>query len=127
MAHFLTKEKRLLIFNKYNGKCAYCGIDLDFNLFHVDHIIPKRRGDTQDYLNKYSKGIIKGKDNLDNLNPSCCSCNSSKSTFTLDQWRNEINLKYNRLIRYDSTFKLLVRFKIIKKNEKEILFYFETL
>ena len=33
----MTKKERELIFNKYNGKCAYCGCELKKG-WHIDHI-----------------------------------------------------------------------------------------
>lgn len=68
------KSVRELIFKKYNGKCAYCGIDLDnnnlnnINYMQIDHMIPK-------------------KDYIDNYNPSCKSCNSQKKNKTVDEYR----------------------------------------
>jgi 5-methylcytosine-specific restriction endonuclease McrA len=38
----MTKKDRQLIFDKYNGKCAYCGCDLKKG-WHVDHVEPVRR------------------------------------------------------------------------------------
>lgn len=32
-------KKRQIIFDKYNGKCAYCGCELQ-KLWHIDHIEP---------------------------------------------------------------------------------------
>ena len=36
------KEKREFIFNKFGGKCAYCGCDLQKG-WHVDELEPIRR------------------------------------------------------------------------------------
>ena len=33
----MKKIERELIFNKYNGKCAYCGCELKKG-WHIDHI-----------------------------------------------------------------------------------------
>lgn len=50
------KDKiRAIVFDKYNGKCAYCGVDL-MKGWNVDHIKPQVFGGTND---------------LDNLNSSC--------------------------------------------------------
>ena len=34
-----TQKDRQILFNKYEGKCAYCGDDLKKG-WHVDHIEP---------------------------------------------------------------------------------------
>lgn len=122
----LDKAKQRLrwdIFKKYNGRCAYCGCEIDFYNFHIDHITPKRRGDSISYCEKY--GIEKGKDCIDNYNPSCASCNLSKSVFTLEVWRSEIFKKIERLSKYNTSFNLLHRFGVIKIVNKPVVFYFE--
>lgn len=61
---FLTsKKKRLLLYRKYDGKCANCGTDLPDN-WHADHVVP------------HSKG---GETTLQQMQPLCPSCNLTKS------------------------------------------------
>jgi len=52
---------------------------------------------------------------------------SSKSVFSIEQWREEIEKKYDRLIRDSSTFRILIRFGIVKRSRKKVKFYFENL
>ena len=61
-------------------------------------------------IQEYNKYL---ENKIENYNPSCRSCNSSKSTFTLENWRKEIELKKKRIIRDSSTFRILQRFKLI--------------
>ena len=122
MSKSIPKEKRLKVFEKFNGKCAYCGNAIEYSKMHIDHITPKFRGWSNSELEKFD--IIKGTDNIENLNPSCISCNTSKSTFTIDKWRKEIQLKHDRLLRDNSSYRLLNRFGLIKFNNI-IVFEFE--
>lgn len=119
----IKKDNRILVWNKYNKRCAYCGHKLEYDKMQVDHITPLFRGTTQKELDWY--GRVKGVNHLDNYNPSCASCNSSKSTFTIEQWRFEINQKQERLLRDSSTFRLLKRFNLVKLNKNKVVFYFE--
>lgn len=123
MSKQISKEKRIIVYNKYNGCCAYCGVTIYIDKFHIDHIEAKFRGSTQKELDYYKR--TKGDDSLDNLNPSCGSCNSSKSTFTIEQWRNEIQLKQARIKRDSSTFRILERFGLIEVKNIPVIFYFE--
>lgn len=123
----ISKQTRNTVYEKYNGRCAYCGCKINILSFHVDHIEAKYRGTTQDQLISWGSDRIKGKDHIDNYNPSCKSCNSSKSTFTIESWRNELELKKERIKRDSSTFNILLRFGVIKEVKKPIIFYFETL
>ena len=78
------------------------------------------------FLSKHYPNIIKGTDDIENLNPSCNSCNSSKATFTIEKWKQEILMKHNRLLKNDATYRLLHRFNIIKTTNKDFKFYFES-
>jgi len=123
MARGISLEKRKVIYNKYKGKCAYCGCKLDRLKFHIDHITPKFRGSTHEEVQKY--GRVKGSNDVENLNPACISCNCSKSTFTIEQWRIELSLKLERTRRDVSSFRIMERFGIVKVSNKDIVFYFE--
>lgn len=112
-----NKIVRQLIYNKYNGKCAYCGCQLN-NKFNIDHIIPLKRN---------MKSIVKGENIISNYNPSCISCNCSKSTYDLETWRNELKLKVKRLNRDSSQYVISKRFGLITENEIDVTFYFEKI
>lgn len=120
MSKEIKDTKRNLVFKKYGGKCAYCGCKLDDTNFNVDHINPLYRKIPQHHLK-----VEKGTSQIDNLNPSCFSCNSSKSTFTIEQWRKELELKTKRLIKDSSQFRIALRFGLIKEVKSSVVFYFE--
>lgn len=101
------------ILKKYNERCAYCGDAIKIDNFHVDHIIPK-------------KGIIPGKNELSNYNPSCCACNCSKSSSSIDEWRDRLKLKLSNF-EENTIYRILKRRGLIKEVKKDLLFYFETL
>jgi len=102
---------RQAIKNKYNGLCAYCGIELS-DRFHVDHIRSKRTG---------------GKDEVDNYNPSCPSCNIRKGTATIELFRSELKRDLFQLNRDSAKFRLAVRYGLIALSSDEVIFYFEKL
>ena len=100
---------RKIVFEKYNGRCAYCGCKLK-SRFCVDHIHPKHKA-----------GINK----IENYNPSCFSCNSSKSTLSIEKWREQLVHKVIQLNRDSSTYRAVKRFGLIKETNKDVMFYFE--
>lgn len=51
------------VYRKCNGKCHHCGIALDPDTFHIDHIVPIKQG---------------GLSHNDNLVAACPPCNWSK-------------------------------------------------
>ena len=118
MTKISDKNVRKLIYSKYNCNCAYCGRGLTSKNFTIDHIYPKRR-----HLRDKNK---KGLDILENYNPCCKSCNSSKASYELEVWREQIKLKHIRLLRDSSSYRLLNRFELITIKE-DVEFYFEKL
>jgi 5-methylcytosine-specific restriction endonuclease McrA len=123
MSKEIPEHKRKIVYKKYKGKCAYCGEDLEYRKMQVDHITPKYRKTS--HKEAASWGLLKGTNDIENLNPSCRSCNASKSTFTIDNWRKELVLKEMRLMRDSSVYRILKRFEVIKVVKNEILFHFE--
>jgi 5-methylcytosine-specific restriction endonuclease McrA len=123
MGKEIKKSDRILCYYKYKGKCAYCGIDMLYEQMQVDHIVPLFRGYSKDLLSTYNRQ--KGKNNIDNYNPSCKSCNSSKSTLSIEEWRKQIKRKVVSLRRDVSNFRILERFGVISVNNIDVKFYFE--
>lgn len=111
----ISKMTRQNVFTKYNGKCAYCGCDIDLKEMQVDHLIAHM-----------GEG---GEDTLDNYMPACSVCNRKKSNSSLDGFRNtirhcgEIHRKRKQPIMADSD-KLAIKFGLTEEDH-EITFYFE--
>jgi 5-methylcytosine-specific restriction endonuclease McrA len=122
MAKEISIKKREVVYKKFKGRCAYCGEPLLYKNMDVDHIVPKYRGSTHSEIRAY--GLEKGTNDIENLNPSCKSCNSSKSTFTVINWKKQLELKHQRLLRDNSSYRILNRFGAIKYNNN-IKFHFE--
>jgi len=111
------EELRLRIFDKYKGRCAYCGCQLE-DRFALDHIIPANRG---------IKGHASFKDET-NLNPSCYTCNSSKSNKSIIEWKQSIVDKANSFANLHPSNKVLLKHGLISVTSKinDFKFYFET-
>lgn len=62
----LSKDEKMQIYAKYNGKCAICGKHIRFNSMTADHIIPLSKG---------------GTDKTENLQLSCKQCNQFKDNY----------------------------------------------
>ena len=105
-----TKEK---VFNKYKGKCAYCGTDLVAG-WQIDHINPKVDG---------------GDNEFKNLNPSCRACNNYKSGNKIEIFRiyakKMFNEKIHYLFRSLSKMQVAMNMGVITHKEWDGIFYFE--
>ena len=123
MGKQLSKGVRVRVWEKYGCKCAYCGIDLEYKKMQVDHIEPKFRGFTDVEIEKYGRN--KGSDDLFNLNPSCARCNRWKSTYTLEQFREEISKQCERLKRDSNQYRMALDYGLITETRNQIIFWFE--
>ena len=102
----MNKKDREKIFDKYGGKCAYCGCELP-KVWHADHIEPIVRNSkwNRDKGRFEQTGTCEKPENetLENRNPACASCNIQKSSFTVEQFRSNIKMFVN-LCRLDEVF-----------------------
>lgn len=114
----MNRANREIVFNKYGGKCAYCGCELEKG-WHVDHIRAQA---------KSSYHIAEGFDtnHIDNLNPACPSCNINKHDFTVEQFRAAIHKYVESLNNYSVQYKLAKRFGLISETGNKVEFYFEA-
>jgi 5-methylcytosine-specific restriction endonuclease McrA len=128
----MSKKNREILFNKYAGRCAYCGDPL-VKGWHVDEILPVRRNFIWDQTKK--RYIIDKNTpmqhperlHIDNQNPACASCNINKHEMSLEEFRVFIANFMNHLNNISTQYKIAKRFGLIAETNKEIKFYFETL
>ena len=150
-----TKKNREIIFNKYGGKCAYCGTELQKG-WHVDELLPVRRkqklipsgyyhkitkelksieyraANDPDYEWKDSRLVPDGMEhperlNIDNQMPSCPSCNINKHSNSLECFRDLI-FNFKRSLNRDSVqYKVAKRYGLIIEVDANVVFYFEKI
>lgn len=123
------KINRQTIFKKTNGRCAYCGCEV--NKFQVDHIVAKSRFE-QSIANKNVPTFLnhltsKDINHIDNLVAACSVCNKWKSDFSLELFRNELQQQIKRLNNFSSNYRIAKKYGLVKELPKNIVFYFETI
>jgi 5-methylcytosine-specific restriction endonuclease McrA len=101
---------RATIYEKYDGRCAYCGWKILIHEMQIDHLYPKNRG---------------GTDSIENLNPACRVCNNWKWNFTIEEFRYEIKKQVDRCRLYSRNFRMAERYGLVSENKKPVEFYFE--
>ena len=106
----LKKEERENIYNKYNGRCAYCGSKIEYKDMQIDHVVPLRIG---------------GKDEISNMLPSCRSCNHYKATLDIEGFRKYLSKIHDRLTRDSVAYRVAERFGIVEYKTDKVKFYFE--
>ena len=106
-----TNGKIEKLYNMFDGKCAYCGSQIEMKSFQVDHIIPRSRG---------------GDNKIENLHPCCKECNEAKGKVSIQGFRDRIfsyRATYSHVT--DKKRELLSRYGIYGFGTGKILFYFE--
>ena len=128
----MKKADRQKIFDKYGGKCAYCGCELQKG-WHVDEIEPIRRN-WGTFLRKdgttskmFTDCLHPENLNIGNQNPSCASCNINKHSESLEQFRKNIAAYMKNLNEISTQYKIAKRYGLVKETGIEVKFYFETL
>jgi 5-methylcytosine-specific restriction endonuclease McrA len=118
-----VKIDRQQVYDKCDGHCAYCGVEITLKQMQVDHIRPHWHTFTEQEASQAK--IVKGSHDLDNLNPSCARCNKWKSTYSVENFRKVVETSLERLERDTPNFRLARDYGLIKVIEKPVIFYFE--
>lgn len=97
MSKRFNPTKKTKVAEKCSWRCAYCGCHLDWNSLCIEHVIPKSTG---------------GSNDIENLLPSCRSCNSTKGISDLETFR--LRLAVNK--RTDGILFSWEQIKFLKEN-----------
>jgi len=106
----IPKKERQRVYEKFGGRCAYCGQPITYKEMQVEHMKPLARG---------------GVDSEENYMPACRICNYYKHTLTLEEFRKQIGLLTGRLKERVYIYKLALRHGRITENDTPVTFYFE--
>lgn len=110
------KINRQRVYDKYDGHCAYCGTEITLKQMQVDHIQAKWNTWSDAEINR-RPGFVRGSDEESNLNPSCARCNKWKATFSVEQFRKEIELQRQRLRRDSSAYRMSLDYNLITERD----------
>lgn len=126
----LTKKQREELKMKFGGNCSYCGCELG-KTWHADHLEPCRR-DIESYRKENgsyalrSVGHGKPETNvIDNFMPACAPCNISKSSYTLESWRNYLRDQIEYLNAYSKKYRMARAYGLVEETGVDVVFYFE--
>lgn len=120
---YIKKEIREQIYNKYDGRCAYCGKPITYKEMQVDHIKPIFRNWSDEDKERWLKGHY-GNDEVENYNPSCHACNFRKGTDDIEGFRQAIEHGLE-CCRRDFTYRMMLRYGLVEEHPQKVVFYFE--
>lgn len=114
----IPKKVREAVYQKYDGRCAYCGKKIEYKEMQVDHLIPIQ----QERLKKYSEEEI---ERFENYIPSCRTCNHYKRAHSLATFRRYIEEIPMKLTRDNYIYRIGRKYNLIVECPQKIKFYFE--
>lgn|SRR5574344_1031834 len=116
------RSVRQQVYDKCQGHCGYCGCTLELKDMQIDHIVPLHRS------NPGQRKYDKAKEVLDNYMPSCRSCNHYKHTMSIEEFRRELELVPDRMLRDSANFRQMVRYGQVQiEKQQPLVFYFERM
>lgn len=106
----LTKAERQEVYEKYGGRCAYCGREINYKDMQVDHLVSLYHG---------------GADSMENYMPACRMCNHYKRASSLETFRDMISEIPHKLQRDSYIYRVGRVYNLIVEWPQPIVFYFE--
>ncbi len=110
----IPKKTRKEVFLKFNGRCAYCGCQIDYKHMRVDHVV--------------SHMLNKGTDEFSNYYPSCKDCNHFKMCSSVERFRKNIKDTIRTCSRRSKNFlwdRIYRKYGLDIDPYKPVEFYFE--
>ena len=121
----LTKQEREDLKEKFGGNCSYCGHKLG-DKWDADHFVPlKRNWVVKNGKQVFTDCLNPENDTLENMMPSCKSCNNDKSSLSIESWRGMIKNKVVCLNRDSTTYQKAKRFGLVVEKDIDVVFYYE--
>lgn len=144
------KGDRQKVFDKYGGRCAYCGCELN-KRWNVDHVEPVVRimktipgywknietNEKVDQMQGWKPGHVHvnskqvfdrmtypERDTIENSLPSCHSCNITKSSMSLEEFRGWIQGATRRLDTNNyASYKFAKRYGLVLETGIDVKFF----
>ena len=114
----IPKKVREAVFQKYGGRCAYCGKEIEYKDMHIDHLIPVQR----ERFGRYTEEQIEC---FENYMPTDRTCNHYKRAHSLETFRRYIEEIPSKLERDNYIYRIGKKYNLIEEHPQKITFYFE--
>lgn len=124
----ISKAIRQMVYDKYNGHCAYCGKGITMKNMQIDHITPVMWTvyGTKEQREPIEQMVATGTmDSIDNYMPACRSCNYYKGMGDIESLRNRILTQLDHTCRSSFQVRLAMQYGMIEYKPWDGKFYFE--
>lgn len=110
---------RRLVYDKYNGHCAYCGCKIEPSDMQIDHA-------KSVFLTTHENdGVVTQDDSIENLMPACRQCNFYKNETDIEGFRTRIHTWLEDTCRQSFQVRLAMKYNILEYHPWDGKFYFE--
>lgn len=118
----IPKKIRLLVYEKCNHRCAYCGCELEYKDMQVDHV-------KSVFANTDASHTMTEKEmySEENLLPACRQCNFYKSCDNLESFREALTSTLMRNLQKTFQYRLAIKYGLIREHIEPVKFYFEKI
>ena len=113
----ISKAVRNAVYDRYNGRCGYCGCKIAMAEMQVDPIEAV-------YLHESDSGGTAALNDISNLMPACWMCNFYKSTYGIEKFREQLGLLPERLEKL-FIYRMAKKYGLVREMNTPIKFYFE--
>ena len=115
----IPKKIRLLVYEKCNHRCAYCGCELEYKDMQVDHV-------KSVFANTDASHTMTEKEmySEENLLPACRQCNFYKSCGNLESFREALTSTLMRNLQKTFQYRLAIKYGLIREHIEPVKFYF---
>lgn len=118
----IPKKIRLLVYEKCNHRCAYCGCELEYKDMQVDHV--KSVFANTDISHTMTEEEMYSEKNL---LPACRQCNFYKSYGNLESFREALTNTLIRNLQKTFQYRLAIKYGLIQEHIEPVQFYFEKI
>lgn len=120
----LSKKQREALYEKYGGRCAYCGAKIKIGEMQADHIFSVYHTETG-RLCGYDTPTDDELNSLNNFRPACRQCNYYKGVYSTDSFRSAIKEMLWKNLRKTFAYRMALKYGLIEEHDIDIVFYFE--
>lgn len=118
----IKKADRIKVYNKYDGRCAYCGKQINYRQMQIDHIRPQKKF----YYGLISEIPAYNVHDECNLNPACRRCNIHKYDLSIEEFREMISNKL-KVLASSWHYNIAKDFNMVTEQATPVVFYYEKL
>ena len=116
----IPKKMREAVYQKYGGRCAYCGREIAYKDMQIDHLVPVQR----ERFGRYTEEQIEC---FENYMPTDRTCNHYKRAHSLETFRRYIEEIPAKLDRDNYIYRIGKKYQLVEEHSHKIEFYFEQI